>query len=77
MSKQPPLPLIPASTAQWGLCVATKSPSEASQGGEPEDREPRVGGSWRTGAWVHERAVAQEPAIWGPLMEEGPGGSWI
>lgn len=45
VSKQPSP--IWASATQWGLCVATKSPSEASQGGEPKDREPCWGGSWR------------------------------
>lgn len=44
VSKQP-FPIW-ASTAQWGLCVATKSPSEASQGGEPKDRETCWGRSW-------------------------------
>lgn len=38
VSKQPSP--TQASTAQWGLCVATKSPSESSQGREPKDREP-------------------------------------
>lgn len=43
VSKQPSP--IWASTAQWGLCVATKSPSEASQGGETKGRES-WGRSW-------------------------------
>lgn len=46
--------------------MATKSPSEASQGGEPKDREPCLGG--RAELEAQELGSMRELWLWEPAM---------